>query len=123
MKEDNTRIHAFRLQPGDDLKKSLQNFVQECQITSAWIVTAVGSLTQYSLRFANQSQPSFGKGFFEILALSGTVGADSITRPANWWPAHRLPNRQLIFWARSTSRVAHAGYPWGIEPSRGLARP
>src|SRR6476620_11710501 len=74
MKEDKTTIHAFRLHPGDDLKKSLQNFVQECQITSAWIVTAVGSLTQYFIRFANQDSPSHGVGHFEILSLAGTMG-------------------------------------------------
>jgi predicted DNA-binding protein with PD1-like motif len=74
MKQDKTRIHAFRLHPGDDLKESLQNFVQECQITSAWIVTAVGSLTQYLIRFANQKSPSHGVGHFEILSLAGTMG-------------------------------------------------
>jgi hypothetical protein len=39
MKEDKTTTHAFRLHPGDDLRKSLQDFVLECQITTAWIVT------------------------------------------------------------------------------------
>jgi len=78
MTVDKTRVHAFRLLPGDDLKLSIQAYVKQCQVQSGWILTAVGSLTQYSLRFANQSQPSFGKGFFEILALSGTVGAEGL---------------------------------------------
>jgi len=78
MTADKTRIHAFRLMPGDDLKLSILAYVKQCQVQSGWILTTVGSLTQYSLRFANQSQPSFGKGFFEIVALNGTVGAEGL---------------------------------------------
>ncbi|MDB5201256.1 MAG: DNA-binding protein [Ferruginibacter sp.] len=64
---------AIRLKPGEDLKKSLLAFVKEKQLKAAWIVTCVGSLTQYNIRFANQSDGVKGTGHFEIVGLTGTL--------------------------------------------------
>lgn len=67
------KTHAFRLKPGQDLKQSIQKFVTDNQISAGWISTAVGSLTQYTIRFANQPEGSSDSGHFEILSLTGTV--------------------------------------------------
>ena len=66
-------IHAFRLTPGQDLKRSLQSFVEQAGIEAGWVLTCVGSLTDYHLRFANQATGSHGQGHFEIVSLVGTV--------------------------------------------------
>jgi len=74
----NIDIYAIRLQPGQDLKKELQSFVDKNQLEAAWIATAVGSLTSYQIRFANESQPSGAQGHFEILNLSGTLSLNGL---------------------------------------------
>ena len=74
--EPMTRTHALRLKPGQDLKQSIQSFVQQNKIEAGWIVTCAGSLTKASIRFANQPTPTVMEGHFEILALSGTVSAN-----------------------------------------------
>lgn len=66
-------IHAFRLLPGQDLQAAIQRFVAEHGIEAGWIATCVGSLTDYTLRFADRPEGSSGSGKFEIVALSGTV--------------------------------------------------
>lgn len=70
---NNCTAHAFRLKPGQDLKTEIQNLVNERQIKAGWISTCVGSLTDYTIRFANQSEGSTGSGHFEIVSLTGTV--------------------------------------------------
>ncbi len=71
-----TQVYAFRLKPGEDLKKSIQQFVEQKQIKAGWINTGVGSLTHYNIRFANQAAPSSGDGHFEIVSLTGTVSVN-----------------------------------------------
>lgn len=66
------RAHAIRLKPGEDLMKSLKEFAAKQEIKAGWVSTAVGSLTRYNLRMANQSTPDAGVGHFEIVSLSGT---------------------------------------------------
>ena len=65
--------HVFRLKPGDDLRKSIQQYANDHHIKAGWMVTCAGSLTEYNLRFANQSTPAFGSGHFEIVSLTGTI--------------------------------------------------
>ena len=66
-------VHAMRLKPGADLKKSIEAYVQEHGIEAGWINTCAGSLTHYNIRFANQPEGSKGEGHFEIVSLGGTV--------------------------------------------------
>jgi uncharacterized protein len=68
--------HAFRLKPGQDLRKSIEDYVKENNITAGWVVTCVGSLTHYNIRFANQKDGSSGAGHFEIVSLTGTVSTN-----------------------------------------------
>jgi predicted DNA-binding protein with PD1-like motif len=71
------KAHIFRLRPHDDLRKKILEFSGANKITAAVMVTCVGSLEQFNLRFANQSIPTQGKGHFEIVSLTGTVSASS----------------------------------------------
>ncbi|MGZ8538092.1 MAG: PPC domain-containing DNA-binding protein [Flavisolibacter sp.] len=75
MQNSSAMLHtyAIRLQPGQDLKKEIQNFVHAKNIEAGWIVTALGSLTDYHMRFANQNSGQKASGHFEILSLSGTL--------------------------------------------------
>jgi predicted DNA-binding protein with PD1-like motif len=73
MQNNEVKIHAFRLKPGKDLKKEMEAYVQQHQIEAGWVMTCVGSLTHYHLRFANQSQGAKANGHFEIVNVTGTV--------------------------------------------------
>jgi len=67
------QTYAIRLKPGEDLKKSIQSFVDAKQIEAGWIAACVGSLTDYHIRFANIAEGSKASGHFEIVSLSGTL--------------------------------------------------
>ncbi len=68
------KSYIIRLKPGDDLKAELDNFVNANKITAAAIVSCAGSLTQSTIRYANQKEGSVKKGYFEIVSLSGMLG-------------------------------------------------
>lgn len=70
------KTYAIRLKPGQDLKLFLDSFVQAHQLEAAWIQTAVGSLTDYHIRFANQPNGSKATGHFEIVSLVGTLSVN-----------------------------------------------
>jgi len=65
--------YAFRLQPGNDLRKEIESFVKENRILAGWIGCGIGSLTDYHIRFADQQKGSKGSGHFEIVSLAGTL--------------------------------------------------
>jgi len=67
------RTYALRLRPGQDVRQQLEAFVLQHQIRAGAIVTCVGSLTQATLRLANQEGPSVYRGHFEIVSLVGTL--------------------------------------------------
>ena len=71
-----TTSYAIRLKPREDLKKSIQAFVDNKQISAGWIASCAGSLTDYHIRFANQPTGSRGTGHFEIVSLSGTLSTN-----------------------------------------------
>jgi uncharacterized protein len=71
-----TKTYALRLKPGEDLKKGIESFVKANDIKAGWIVSCAGSLTDYSIRFANQPGPGKGQGHFEIVSLTGTVSVN-----------------------------------------------
>ena len=73
---NNCKAHAFRLKPGQDLKKEILRYVNDKQIKAGWISTCAGSLTNYNIRFANQSEGNSGSGHFEIVSLTGTVSVN-----------------------------------------------
>jgi len=67
-----TIAYAFRIQPREDLKKAILSFAAKNSIKAGAIVTAVGSLEQYNIRFANRGEGTSKKGHFEIVSLVGT---------------------------------------------------
>lgn len=73
MSQEQISTFAFRLKPGEDLKEGIEKIVTEKNIKAGWISTCVGSLLNYSIRFANQQDASKGEGYFEIVSLIGTV--------------------------------------------------
>jgi uncharacterized protein len=73
MQQDEVKIHAFRLKPGQDLKQEIENYVKQHSIEAGWVMTCVGSVTQYNLRFANQPLGTKDSGHFEIVSVTGTV--------------------------------------------------
>ena len=73
-----SRIHVLRLTSRQDLKQTLQQFAAAHQIKAAVILTCVGSLTQYNLRFANRNEGVSKTGFFEIISLVGTLSESSV---------------------------------------------
>jgi predicted DNA-binding protein with PD1-like motif len=69
--------YAFRLRPHDDLRKSVQQFAKTNKLKAGAILSAVGSLEQLNIRFANQRDGTVRTGFFEIVSLTGTFSETS----------------------------------------------
>jgi predicted DNA-binding protein with PD1-like motif len=70
------RVHTIRLHPGDDVMPSLKKFIADNQIKAGFILSAVGSLTQYNIRFANQPEGSKTEGHFEVVSLTGLLSTE-----------------------------------------------
>ncbi|MEO5599668.1 MAG: PPC domain-containing DNA-binding protein [Cyclobacteriaceae bacterium] len=71
------KVYVIRLKPRHDLKQSLQKFAREHEIKASVILTCVGSLTNYNLRFANPKNSNALSGHFEIVSLTGTLSDTS----------------------------------------------
>ena len=69
------KTYALRLRPGDDLRQQLNAFALANGLQAAALLTCVGSLTDVTLRLANQPGPTHYRGHFEILSLVGTFSA------------------------------------------------
>ncbi len=67
------RFYALRLLPGQDLREELQRFANENNIQAGYIATCVGSLTEATIRYANQNGGTRLTGHYEILSLTGTI--------------------------------------------------
>ena len=67
------KSYTIRLLPGQDLLKSIMDFIRAERIEAGCILTCVGSLTRAMIRFANQESTSRKDGHFEIVSLVGTV--------------------------------------------------
>lgn len=69
------RGYALRLRPGEDLRQQLLAFVAAHRLAGVAVLTWVGSLTDVSLRLANQEGATHYHGPFEIMSLVGTLSA------------------------------------------------
>lgn len=65
--------YSFRLRPGQDLLNEIEAVVRQERIEAGAILTCVGSLTDLTLRLANQEGPSVWHGHFELVSLVGTL--------------------------------------------------
>ena len=72
------KIFTLRLKPNVDLKQSLTEFVDLKNIKAGFIITAIGSLKQATIRFANQNNSKIVNEKFEILSLNGTLATTGI---------------------------------------------
>jgi len=70
------RTYALRLRPGQDLRQQLTAFATQQHVQAGAMVTCVGSLTQVTLRLANQDVPTVYHGHFEIVSLVGTLSVN-----------------------------------------------
>lgn len=70
------QTYSFRLRPGQDLKRELERIVQQQCIEAGAVLTGVGSLTDVTLRLANQDGPSVWRGHFEMVSLVGTLSVN-----------------------------------------------
>ena len=71
-------VLALRLHPNQDVRKSVKQFAVTHAIQAGFILGGIGSLHRAAIRFANQPQPDYLEGPFEVLALSGTVSIHGI---------------------------------------------
>ncbi|NHC37294.1 PPC domain-containing DNA-binding protein [Scytonema millei] len=67
------KILPFRLKPNQDLRQSLKDFAQIQKIEAGFILTAIGSLKQAAIRFADREEITILHDKFEILSLTGTI--------------------------------------------------
>ncbi|MBK8498120.1 MAG: DNA-binding protein [Flavobacteriales bacterium] len=67
------RCHVIRLQPGDDVRRTLREWAETNSIDAASITSAVGSLTHAHLRYANRADGIMTTADLEVLSLSGTI--------------------------------------------------
>ncbi len=72
------KVFALRLKPDQDLRQNLKNFAKEKNIKAGFILTAIGSLKQATIRFANQSISTVLNDKFEIISLNGTLATTGI---------------------------------------------
>jgi predicted DNA-binding protein with PD1-like motif len=70
------QTYSYRLLPGQDLKKEIEAIVRQEHIEAGAMLTCVGSLTDVTLRMANQSEPRVWHNHFEIVSLVGTLSTN-----------------------------------------------
>jgi uncharacterized protein len=70
------KVVPLRLQPGNDLRKTLEAWMGEQQEQAGCVISAVGSLSVAQLRLAGAAEATAIQGELEILSLSGTLSPD-----------------------------------------------
>lgn len=72
------KVFALRLKPDQDLRQSLKEFALLNNIQAGFILSAIGSLKQAAIRFADQPKSEVLQGRFEILSLNGTLSVNGL---------------------------------------------
>jgi hypothetical protein len=67
---------ALRLAPGTDLRAALEQWTREGQVSAAFVLSGIGSLSRAAIRFAGVEAAVPRDGAFEILSLSGSLSRD-----------------------------------------------
>lgn len=70
------RCIPVRLEPGSELRSSLEAFASAAQGMSAFVVSGVGSLSNAKLRLAGAQAETIVPADVELLCLSGTLTPD-----------------------------------------------
>jgi predicted DNA-binding protein with PD1-like motif len=71
------RTFALRMPPHADIKKSIMEFARTNKIKAGCILSAVGSVEQAHIRFADRPTGTFIKERAEVVSLSGTFSEAS----------------------------------------------
>ena len=80
---------GVRLLPGDDLRTGIMAPVLARGLKAAWMVSCAGSLTQFAIRFANESNVNVSSiSHFEIVSLSGTLSSNNFANRDGSWHLH-----------------------------------
>ncbi|NLC34394.1 MAG: DNA-binding protein [Erysipelothrix sp.] len=69
---------VFRLERGSDLKQGIIDFCNENKIESGAIVTAVGCVSEVSIRKADGVNQYFEIKDYELVSLTGTISKDGV---------------------------------------------
>lgn len=69
---------AVRLKPDQDLRQALKAVAVAHQIQAGFILSAIGSLKQVALRFADQPTSTLLAGRYEMLSLNGTLSVNGM---------------------------------------------
>lgn len=67
------KTYVFRLHRGQDLKKEIDSFIKDKNISAGIILTCVGNLERAIIRMADERIINTYEGTFEIVSLVGTV--------------------------------------------------
>ena len=67
------KIHTIRMKPGEDVMLFLKDYIDRNKISAAFVMSAVGSLTRFHLRFANKESGTVSEGHFEVVSLTGLL--------------------------------------------------
>lgn len=70
------KVVPLWLQPGDDFRQVLEDWMVEQQEQGGCVISAVGSLSVVKLRLAGAREATVIRGDLEILSLSGTLSSD-----------------------------------------------
>jgi len=70
------RYLPVRLHPNQDLRQALEALLAQEQVSAAFIVSGIGSLSTAMIRFAGQSDATALHGDFELLTLAGSLSPD-----------------------------------------------
>jgi predicted DNA-binding protein with PD1-like motif len=70
------RVHALRLLPGADVKRSIEGYVRSHDIRAGWVLTCVGSLSEAVLRMPGAREFLTLRRDFEVVSVEGTLSPD-----------------------------------------------
>ena len=69
--------YVFRLHPGQDLYKEIEEYIKRNKIEAGFIMTCVGSLKEINIRLANAKEFLIKKENFEITSLVGCISCNN----------------------------------------------
>ena len=67
-----------RLRPQQDLRSALASLLTEHQVSAAFVLQGIGSLSTARIRFAGMSEATELHGDLEILTLAGSLSPDGV---------------------------------------------
>jgi predicted DNA-binding protein with PD1-like motif len=70
------RSLPVRLRPNQDLRIALESILSEENVSAAFVLQGIGSLSAARIRFAGLSEATELRGDLEILTLSGSLSPD-----------------------------------------------